>query len=163
MHDGRLAPPERATTRRELLQALAALAAAGVVPPALAQAAPSPAQFASLSKSLAGYAFGDRRVAAAMLGALSGAVGSATLAHLAQLAASVPAPALGPVLDSANLRAAAETVVAALYTGTVQTSRGPQVISYDQALVWQALAWTKPNAFCGGETNYWASAPNVTT
>ena len=42
--------------------------------------------------------------------------------------------------------------MAALYTGTVDTPKGTVVVSYDQALVWQACAWTKPNAFCGGAT-----------
>jgi predicted ArsR family transcriptional regulator len=162
MHEGtrNLASP-RAMTRREVLRALTALTVAGVVPAARAQGALPAAQFVALSKAVAGYAYADKRVAAAMLTALASAVGAANLTRLAKLASSTPAEQLGPALAAANLEAIAETVVAALYTGTVNTPRGVRVISYDQALVWQALAWTKPNAFCGGETNYWAAPPST--
>jgi D-sorbitol dehydrogenase-like protein len=164
MREGRSrAASQRGMTRRELLQGLAALAASGLVPQALAQATLTPAQFSALSGALAGYAYSDRRVAAAMLSALAAAVGAANLARLARLASSTPAPQLGAALKAANLEAASETVIAALYSGTVDTSRGLRVVSYDQALVWLALPWTKPNAFCGGETNYWASAPPPTS
>ena len=150
----------RGTTRRRLLKGLAALAASGLVPQVLAQGTLAPAQFSALSKAVTGYRYADRRVAAAMLSALTAAVGAANLSRLAQLASSTPAAQLNAALKAANLEAGAETVIAALYSGTVSTPRGPRVISYDQALVWQALPWTKPNALCGGETNYWASAPS---
>jgi predicted ArsR family transcriptional regulator len=149
----------RGATRRGLLKGLAALAASGLVPQALAQGALPPAQFSALSKAVTGYGYADRRVAAAMLSALTAAVGAANLSRLAQLASSTPAAQLNAALRAANLEATAEIVIVALYTGTVSTPRGSRVISYDQALVWQALTWTKPNAFCGGETNYWATAP----
>ena len=162
MREGkRRAVSAREMTRREMLQVLAALAAAGVVPRAIAQGTISPAQFASLSKSVAGYAFAEPPVAAAMLTALVAAVGAANLTRLARLASSTPADRLAPAIGAAGLTSTAETVVAALYTGTVNTPRGVRVISYDQALIWQALAWTKPNAFCGGETNYWAAPPST--
>jgi predicted ArsR family transcriptional regulator len=150
-------------SRRELLKGLAALAAAGCLPEALAQASGGAglpaAQFASLSTAITGYAYADRRAADAMLRALAQAVGDARLARLARLAAATPAAQLGDALAAANLQSAAETVVAALYTGVVETPQGPRVVSYDQALVWQACGWTKPNAFCGGSTNYWSAPP----
>ena len=62
-------------------------------------------------------------------------------------------------LKAAGIETAAEVVVTALYTGTVAGPTGTIVVSYDQALVWQACGWTKPNGFCGGQTNYWANAP----
>lgn len=151
-------------SRRELLKGVAALATGGWLPDALAQAGGatlSGPQFAALSKSVTGYAFDDRRVTDVMLRALRQAVGAAKLARLAKLAAVTPASDLGSALAAANLAPTAETVVVALYTGVVDTPRGPQVISYDQALVWQALTWTKPNAYCGGATNYWASPPQT--
>jgi hypothetical protein len=43
----------------------------------------------------------------------------------------------------------------------VTTPKGPVVFTYEQALAWQAVPWTKPNADCGGMTNYWAKAPNA--
>lgn len=154
---------QRGMTRREMLQALVALAAGSGAPIALAQDALPAAQFTALAQSLVGYAFVDHRAARSMLAALSAAVGPANLTRLARLASSTAGTELGPALKAAKLEATAETVVAALYSGTVNTPRGPRVIAYDQALVWQALPWTKPNAFCGGETNYWASAPSVTS
>ncbi|MET0732529.1 MAG: sugar dehydrogenase complex small subunit [Casimicrobiaceae bacterium] len=145
-------------TRREMLRGLAALAASGWMPPVLAQAA-IPARFSALSTAVAGSAYSDPKVASAMLRALTQAVGSDKLARLAKIALSTPPAQLNAGIASAGLVAQAETVVAALFSGIVDTPGGPRVISYDQALVWQALAWTKPNAFCGGETNYWASVP----
>jgi hypothetical protein len=147
-------------TRREVLKGLAALATSGWIPPALAQGALAPPQFKALSDALAGYAYSDPAIASALLRALTQVVGRSTLARLAKIAANTPAPQLDAAISAAGLAAAAEAVVIALYTGTVETTRGPRVVSYDQALVWQALPWTKPNAFCGGETNYWASAPS---
>ena len=50
-------------------------------------------------------------------------------------------------------------VVTALFTGMIDTPKGRVVITYDNALAWQAVPWTKPNALCGGDIDYWASAP----
>jgi hypothetical protein len=157
------APSRGGVTRREMLQGLAALAASGWLPPALAQAAMPAAQFSALSTAFAGNSYADPKVASAMLRALTQAVGRDKLARLAKIASSTPPAQLAAAIASAGLGAQAETVVAALFSGIVDTPGGPQVISYDQALVWQALAWTKPNAFCGGQTNYWASAPSPTS
>jgi hypothetical protein len=149
--------------RRELLGQLVALAASGWLPEALAQGAPSatltPAQFSALCKRYTGYAFADPRVANAMLRALGASIGRANLSRLATVAAGTPPAQLGVALRAAGLERAAEIVVVALYTGVVDTPKGPIVVSYDQALIWQACGWTKPNAFCGGTTNYWATAP----
>ena len=162
MREGRSRAASRGgMTRREMLQGLAALAASGWMPPALAQATMPAAQFSALSMAIAGNAYADPKVASAMLRALTQAVGGDKLARLAKIAASTPPAQLDAAIAGAGLGAPAETVVAALFSGIVDTPRGPRVISYDQALVWQALAWTKPNAFCGGQTNYWASAPSV--
>lgn len=150
------------TGRRAALQGIAALAASGWLPHSIAQSgapAMSPASFTATSRAYTGYVFQDPGVAAAMLRALSAAVGSANLARLATLAARTPPSELDAALKSAGLERTAEEVLVALYTGTVETPKGTIVVSYDQALVWQACAWTKPNAFCGGATNYWASAP----
>jgi fructose 5-dehydrogenase small subunit len=153
---------QRGMTRRQLLQGLAALAASGWLPKSLAQnaqAALTQSQFAALCNAYTGYAFTDPKVANAMLRALTSAVGATDLSRVARLAASTPATQLDVALAVAGLQHAAERVVVALYSGTVDTPKGTIVISYDQALVWQACGWTKPNAFCGGVTNYWASAP----
>lgn len=143
--------------RRHLLAGLAALAASAIAGPLRAQA---PAQdFAALTRSLTGFAFADAATASAMLDALSDAVGANTLRRIASIAAASPPDRLAGDLAAAGLAAQAEIVVAALFTGQVDTPKGPRVIGYDTALVWQALAWTKPNAWCGGETGYWSAKP----
>ena len=149
--------------RRELLQGLAALATSGWLPATFAQSASSPtlspSQFSATSIACTGYTFDDPRVATAMLRALNDSVGRANLIRLAKLAINTPPGQLDAALKTAGMERTAEIVVAAFYTGTVDGPKGAIVISYDQALVWQACGWTKPNAFCGGQTNYWADAP----
>lgn len=147
--------------RRELLKGLAALLAWGCAPAALAQgaAAPlAPARFAALSTTLTGYAY-DAALATRMLSALTAAVGADALAKVATLAA-VTAPAqLQAELTVAGVDRAAATIVAALMAGVVETPKGAVVLAYNDALAWRAVPWTKPNAVCGGQVDYWAGAP----
>jgi hypothetical protein len=145
--------------RRRLLQGLGALVAAGYVPAGIAQAAPSASQFTAMSRTLTGYVYADAQTANALLHALSTAVGASNLAKVANLASSVAPDQLDATLASAGLQHAAATIVTALYSGVVDTPKGPVVITYDQALGWQAVPWTKPNAVCGGVTDYWSTAP----
>lgn len=151
------------TDRRRLLQGLAALVASGTVPVAFAQGAAttSAAGFATMSKTLTGYAFGDQALATAMLRALTSAVGAANLAKIADLASVIAPAQLSAELKVAGLDQAAATVVAALYSGVVDTPKGQVVITYNNALAWQAVPWTKPNAECGGLIDYWATAPKL--
>lgn len=155
--------PRDAARRRQLLQGIAALAVAGAVPAAAAQPAPSSAQFAAFTRAMTGYAWQDDAAAAAMLRTLSAAVGATTLARVADLARGTPPDALTGALAAAGLERAAVTIVTALYTGVVDTPKGPVVLTYVSAIAWQAVPWTKPNALCGGITNYWASAPGQTS
>jgi len=161
MAEPRKKPSQRRVNRRLALQVIAALAASGWLPRSMAQSAPAiaPKSFTAASLAYTGYTFDDFRVANAMLSALNASVGAANLRKLAILAARTPAGELDAALQSAGLERAAEIVVTALYTGTVESPKGTIVVSYDQALVWQAIGWTKPNAFCGGPTNYWANPP----
>jgi hypothetical protein len=146
--------------RRRVLQGLAALIGAGCFPPALAQsAALSPAQIAGLSRGLTGFAYQDPALAASLLRALASSVGAQNLARIAALASSTPPDRLGDALRDAKLDKIAATVVVALYSGVVETAKGPVIFTYNEALAWQAVPWTKPNALCGGVTDYWSSAP----
>jgi hypothetical protein len=36
-----------------------------------------------------------------------------------------------------------------------------EVVDFTQALVWNALTFTKPWGECGGETGYWADPPET--
>jgi Membrane bound FAD containing D-sorbitol dehydrogenase len=148
--------------RRALLQGLAALAMSGWAPAALAQAPVAtltPARFAALSKVLTGFAYEDPVLASSMLKALTEAVGAETLAKIATLAAVIAPDALGDELRIAGVDKQAQEVLVGLYSGVVTTRTGTVVLTYEQALAWQAVPWTKPNADCGGLTNYWAKAP----
>jgi hypothetical protein len=149
-------------TRRDLLRGLAALAASGYLPPGLAQSAGpplAPGALAPLALALTGFAYADPDVATAMLRALNAAVGAPTLARIARLATAVAPAALGDALQQAGLAPAAAVVVGALYSGVVETAKGPVVITYFDALAWKAVPWTKPNAQCGGPTDYWSTPP----
>lgn len=149
--------------RRRLVAGLAALVASSFAGPLGAQPAPlaDPASFANLTRTITGFAFADVATANATLEALAAAVGADALRKIGTLAAVTPPAQLAAELQVAGLQRAAETVVNALWTGTIDTPQGPRVISYEHALIWQALPWTKPNTACGGETNYWATAPAV--
>jgi hypothetical protein len=154
----------RGMTRRELLQGLAALAASGWMPAGLGQgaaAAVGAARFAALSTTLTGFAYQDAALASAMLRALTDAVGADALARMATLAAVTAPDRLGDELRIAGVDKEAQAVLVALYSGVVTTPGGPVVLTYEQALAWQAVPWTKPNADCGGMTNYWAKAPDA--
>ena len=56
----------------------------------------------------------------------------------------------------------ADDVVAAWYSGSYATAAGPAVAGYTDALLWQALSFTKPPGYCGGETGYWADSAVLT-
>lgn len=53
----------------------------------------------------------------------------------------------------------ANSVVAAWYTGESPDPDDLQVLDYTDALIWDAMDYTKPMAYCGGETGYWADPP----
>lgn len=146
--------------RRALLQGLAALAGAAAWPLARAQAPTlSRAQATALQQSLLGLSYRDNAVADALLRALSASVGEQPLAQLARLASTSPRAKLAGAVTAAGLDGAATAVLVALASGVVDTAGGPVVITYENALAWQMVPWTKPNASCGGLTDYWSTAP----
>ena len=50
-------------------------------------------------------------------------------------------------------------IVASWYSGIAQTLQGPQLITYNNALMWRAAPFLHTSANCGGPTNYWALPP----
>ncbi len=74
------------------------------------------------------------------------------LDELAQLAAD-PAP------ESLPSRAADE-LVAAWYSGVVQTMAGPVMGNYHSALLWSTPG-LHPAGVCGGYTGYWSEPPQA--
>lgn len=53
----------------------------------------------------------------------------------------------------------ADAVVAAWYSGISPLAGANQVTGFNEALVWNALSYTKPWGSCGGDAGYWSEAP----
>jgi hypothetical protein len=136
-------------SRREFLltglaAAIAAASASGF-PAALFAAAPvTLPQFMALSVRLTEAADLDTGIGEKFLG---GFLASGQGAALAGLVAGVSEPEL----ESA--------IIAAWYSGVYDTGQGKAVASFEQALLWKALTFTKPPSDCGGEMGYWSQPP----
>jgi ABC-type amino acid transport substrate-binding protein len=50
-------------------------------------------------------------------------------------------------------------IVAAWYSGVSPNPDDLEVLTYTDALMWQAMDYTKPMAYCGGPMGYWAEPP----
>jgi hypothetical protein len=116
-------------------------------------------QAGALSRPLTGFVFDDPEVASSMLRAMIAAFGAQPLQRIAAIASSTSPAGLNDALRGAGLADVAQRVIVALYSGIVTTPQGPVVFAYNDALGWRAVPWTKPNAVCGGPTDYWATAP----
>ncbi len=55
----------------------------------------------------------------------------------------------------------ADEIVAAWYTGESPNPEDLDVLTYTDALIWEAMDYTKPMAFCGGGVGYWAEPPEA--
>lgn len=141
-------------TRRDLvLQAVgAAIAAAGVTgfaPSLYAQNSVTPEQFLKLSQALTTTSDLDPDLAKTLLGGfLAAGYGSALAALGGGQGAADPATS-----------SVANAIVAAWYSGVYDTGKRQAVMTYDQALLWNALTFTKPMGQCGGDTGYWSNPP----
>lgn len=100
--------------------------------------------FLALSATLTGAAPAllDRDVAATLLGAFVATGNGDGLKRLR----------VDPVSD----KELADAIVAAWYSGVYATGKGDAVATYNDALVWQALSFTKPPGNCGGPSGYWS-------
>lgn len=149
-------------TRRTTLRALAALAAAPFAPPALPAApALSPAAFGALSATLTGYPVADADTVGRMMRAFVTPARRAKVSALAQVVAATPPEELDAVLRARKLDGLAHELVAAWYSGVVDTAQGQKVVLYANAYVWAAMAYSKPMGVCGGVTGYWSAAPTT--
>lgn len=61
-----------------------------------------------------------------------------------------------PATDKSKIAGA---VVAAWYSGLSPVADAREVTGFNEALVWDALTYTKPWGSCGGETGYWGDPP----
>ena len=153
-------------SRRDLILAAVGVAIASVgtigFPAALfAQSAVTPEQFLALSEKLTEKSGLELNVATTILG------GFLVTGHGAEIAQLV-----GENFDS--FTPIANAIVAAWYSGLYTTvprgtgasnhplrGRVQRVATFDQALVWNALTFTKPWGECGGETGYWSNPPSA--
>jgi hypothetical protein len=151
-------------SRRDLILAAvgAAIAGAGAAgfPSALfAQSQVTPEQFQALSERLTETPKLDLGIATTILG------GFLATGHGDELAKLV-------ALGHQPVTPLADAIVAAWYSGVYTTmpkddgaSPAGQpvqaVATFTQALLWDALTFTKPFGECGGETGYWADPPEA--
>jgi hypothetical protein len=145
-------------SRRDLILAAVAAAIASVgtagFPAALfAQSSVTPEQFLALSEKLTEKSDLDLEVATTILG---GFLATGQGEGLTQLA--------GEGFDA--FTPLADAIVAAWYSGLFMTAAAGEapvqkVATFSEALVWEALTFTKPWAECGGETGYWADPPEA--
>jgi len=67
---------------------------------------------------------------------------------------------LAALFDGAANPALEQQIINDWYSGVQRTAAGGEVVvTYTDALIWDALDYTKPQGWCGGETGYWADAP----
>ena len=149
-------------TRRDMIlaaagAAIASAGAAGFPTILFAQSAVTPQQFLALSQTLTQTQNLDLEIATTILG---GFLATGQGDDIVKLIAE----GYDPVTPLAN------AIVAAWYSGVYTTmgkndgSTPPgvpvqEVATFSQALVWNALSFTKPWATCGGNTGYWADPP----
>jgi hypothetical protein len=146
--------PSPDVTRRSILAGLAAAiaaAGAGGFPAAVfAQSTVTVEQFIALSEKLTGTKALDADIAKTLLGGFLATGNGAALATLVQEDA-----------DFTSYTDLANAIVAAWFSGVYNTGSGQAVATFTEALLWDALDFTKPWAECGGETGYWAEAPDA--
>lgn len=134
-----------------LAAAIAAAGAAGFPSNLYAASNISVEQFTNLSKTLTQAASLDADVLRTLLGAFI------ATGHEADLTALIadPTSAAGKNADLAK------AIVAAWYSGVCKAASGEVVATYDQALMWNAMSFTKPMGICGGDTGYWSEPPKA--
>jgi len=139
-------------TRRDLLADIAAavaLAGTSGFPRALyADTTVTVEQFLALSQKLTNISGLDPAIAKTLLGGFL---------------ATGNGPALAQVIAGAGQDGPlANAIVAAWYSGVYDSGAGRQAVAtYTDALLWNALSFTKPLGWCGGSTGYWAKAPGA--
>ena len=137
------------TRRRVVIRGAAAAALAAGFPYSVgAQETFTVDQFRALSARLTGAAVSD--LDASMAVKLLQSFLSLGRGPALRLLASSPGTSTGPMADD---------IVAAWYSGAYATPEGLAVAGFIDALLWNALDFTKPPGICGGEPGYWADPP----
>lgn len=128
-----------------LASAIAATGLGGFPPILFAQSQVSLHQFLAASEKLTGMPNLDPDIAKTLLGGFLATGHGQAMANLV-----AGQDEYGPL---------ANAVVAAWYSGVYDSGQGQAVAAFNEALVWDALSFTKPFGSCGGEPGYWADPP----
>ena len=137
-----------AYSRRDFLtrsSTAALVVAAGWSTPSSAQAI-SVDDFLGLSQSLTGKTSLDEDIAAAMLDAFR---------------SNGQADAVSALMNGESDADLENEIVAAWYSGVSPNPDDLTVLTYTDALMWDAMPYTKPMGYCGGATGYWAEPPTI--
>ena len=140
-------------SRRDLLRngtSVASMLVVGVqfTAPADAAASPTLDQFLDMSRNVTAQSSLDKDMGRSIFDAFVSA------GHAEDLATLIADPAA----ERSNSKIA-DAVVAAWYSGLSPLPGARQVTGFNDALVWNALDYTKPWGNCGGETGYWSEPP----
>lgn len=140
------------STRRDLLAdvaaAIAVVGTAGFTRDLQADTTVTAEQFLALSQKLTNASGLDPAIAKTLL------AGFLATGNGPGLAALVAGRDHGGSLANA--------IVAAWYSGVYDSGVGKQAVAtFTDALLWNALSFTKPPGWCGGATGYWAQAPGT--
>jgi hypothetical protein len=143
----------RNVSRRELLRSgtsAASILILGVqsIAPGSAAASLALDQFMSISTKLTGQPSLDGDMGQKILDAFEAAGQGGNIATLFEDAT-----------PERNQTGIANAIVAAWYSGISPLPGAREVTGFNEALVWNALSYTKPWGSCGGETGYWADPP----
>lgn len=68
---------------------------------------------------------------------------------------------LAALADGAEDQDLSNEIAAAWYSGVSPDPEDLQVVTYVDALMWQAMDYTKPLGNCGGQMGYWADPPET--
>lgn len=79
---------------------------------------------------------------------------------LSNLTATGKEEALAALAGGTANPALEQQIITNWYSGVQQTASGEELVAYTDALIWNALDYTKPQGWCGGETGYWALPPS---
>lgn len=86
----------------------------------------------------------------------------AALTQLVNLLETTPPDKADQALTAAGLDQLASAIVSAFYSGQIVQANETRLITYWDALVWQAVkSFTKPPGICGGQFGYWAEPPKA--
>lgn len=140
-------------SRRDLLRSGTSATAALLIgttfnAPGQAATPPTLDQFIALSRKMTDQSSLDSDMGQNILSALIATGQADALAAL--IADPTPARSPAPVADA---------VVAAWYSGLSPVPGARAVTGFNEALVWNALTYTKPWGNCGGEMGYWGELP----